>query len=347
MFPLVEQLTLPPTGTLRQAMHILDQRAVAIALVVDEAGKLLGTLTDGDIRRSLLQGSDLDAPVQPHMQTHFTSVPAEADRAWVLDLMRARSIQQIPILAGDGRLAGLHLMRELLGMEERPEWAVIMAGGEGKRLRPLTQRIPKPMVHVAGRPILERLVLHLVGYGIRRVFLAIHYLGEVIESYFGDGAQFGCKIEYLRESQPLDTAGALSMLPQRPEHSVLVLNGDLVTQGNMRALLDFHCQGGQAATLCVRDYWHVVPFGCVAAENGRLKAFQEKPCLTARINAGIYVMNPEILNRLPRSTACTMPGILSDCLQRGEDVRIFPLEDEWQDIGRPEQLQEARGHAAG
>jgi dTDP-glucose pyrophosphorylase len=342
----LDNFTLAASASLRDAMRTLETNAAAIALVVDGERRLLGTVTDGDIRRALLRGATLESGVREFMQTRFTSVPPAADRAGVLDLMQARRIQQIPVVDADGKLAGVHLLRELLGGAEHTEWAVIMAGGEGTRLRPLTQHLPKPMIRVAGRPILERLVMHLVGHGVTRIFFAVHYKGEVIEEYFGDGAGLGCHIEYLREPEPLGTGGALSLLPEAPPEPVLVMNGDLVTQADIGRLLEYHRQGGQAATLAVRPYFHVVPFGCVAAHDGRLTGIQEKPCITRLVNAGIYVLDPAVVRRIKPGVPTTAPEILLDCCRRGEEVRILEIEEEWSDVGRPEELQRARGRTA-
>ncbi|HEY7838608.1 MAG TPA: nucleotidyltransferase family protein [Terriglobales bacterium] len=331
--------TLGLAATLREAMASLETSSVGIVFIVDEGGRLQGTLTDGDIRRALLAGIALESRARSHMQTRFVAVAPLADRAGVLDLMRARGVQQIPIVDAVGHLAGLHLLREMIGGGERPNWAVVMAGGEGKRLRPLTESVPKPMLRVAGRPILERIVLQLVGFGIRRIFLAVNYMGHVIEQHFGDGDQFGCQIEYLREERPLGTAGALSLLPHRPTNAILLMNGDLVTQANLGSMLDFHQQGGQAATIGIRRYLHTVPFGCVETDGQSVTDIEEKPCISKNINSGMYVLNPEVLSLLERAEACGVPDLLELALDRGHQVCAFEIDEDWIDIGRMEQLE--------
>ena len=248
---------------LLDALRAIDAGGAGIALVVDGDTRLVGILTDGDIRRVLLTGAKLDAPLAPHMTRHFTSVAPESGRAEVLDLMQARLIDQIPVVDRAEKLTGLHLLHAVIGAEERANVAVIMAGGLGTRLRPVTEQVPKPMIKVAGRPILERLLLHLVSHGIRRVYLSVHHLGHIIEDYFGDGTRLGCSIDYLREKEPLGTGGALSLLPEIPREPVLVLNGDLITQADISAMFRFHETGGYAATMGVRRYGHQVPYGCV------------------------------------------------------------------------------------
>ncbi len=324
------------------AMRALDRGGAEIALVVDDSGRLKGTLTDGDVRRAILNGAALDAPLAPHIHRNFTAVGPSTSRAEVLDLMQARTIGQIPVIDGDGVVVGLHLLREAVGVEERPNWAVIMAGGKGTRLRPITENIPKPMIRVAGRPILERLVLHLVGFGIRHIYLSINYLGHVVEKHFGDGSRFGCRIEYLRETRQLGTAGALSLLPEAPKDPLLVVNGDLVTSANTARMLDFHTAGTYAATMAVRDYLHTVPYGCVEAEGDQVRKLEEKPMLTRMVNAGIYVLDPSIVCAVPKETEVQMPTLLEQCLAKGARVGAFRIEDDWLDVGHHDQLRIAR-----
>ncbi|HEU4671365.1 MAG TPA: sugar phosphate nucleotidyltransferase, partial [Candidatus Limnocylindrales bacterium] len=251
------------TGCLRDAMTAIDRSRTGISLAVDDRHRLVGVLTDGDIRRALLGGASLDGPLAPHLVDSFVAVDAGASRGEVLDLMQARRIAQVPVLDPDGAVVGLHLLHEMVGVDRRPNWAVVMAGGEGRRLRPLTEAVPKPMLRVAGRPILERIVFHLVSHGIERVFLAINYRGEMIEEHFGDGSRFGCRIEYLREERPLGTGGPISLLPEPPTHPLLVMNGDLVTQADVGAMVDRHRQRGDVVTIGVGRYVHTVPYGCV------------------------------------------------------------------------------------
>jgi NDP-sugar pyrophosphorylase family protein len=277
------------------------------------------------------------------MQTKFTAVPSTSGRSEVLDLMRARTLNQVPIIDQCGRLAGLHLLREIIGAVERPNWVVIMAGGRGERLRPITDSIPKPMVKVAGRPILERILLHLVGFGIRRIFVSIHYLSQLIEEYFGSGAGYGCSIEYLRETQPLGTGGALSLLPDKPEHPLLVINGDLLTQFDVGSMVSFHADGKYVATMGVRDYVQSVPYGVLDVEKERVVGIQEKPTMTYLTNAGIYLLDSSLLERIPKGTSYTVPALLDDCLARGEPIGAFRIDDDWLDVGRPQDLRRARG----
>ena len=331
------------TGTLRDALNSLDRGALGIGLAVSSEGVLVGVLTDGNIRRALLGGATLDSPLRLCLQRDFVAVRIEASRAAVLDLMRARRIAQVPVIDQTGRVVGLHTLHALLSREELPNWAVVLAGGRGERLRPLTDSIPKPMVRVAGRPILERIVLHLVGFGIRRVFLSVNYKAEIIEGHFGDGAAFGCRIEYLREDKPLGTGGALALLPSVPSNALLVLNGDLLTQFDVARMLAFHSRGGHEATVGLHEYVHTVPFGVAELLGDRIVALREKPTQSWQTNAGIYVLEPRLLARVPRDASFPLPALLEECIDRGDSVGAFRVEDDWIDVGQHRELLRARG----
>ncbi len=333
----------PLAGTLRDASWALERGQAQIALVTDGDNRLKGVLTDGDVRRALLAGSSLDAPLAPFVKEQFIAVGPEANRAEVLDLMQGRTIEQVPIVDGQGRLVGLHLLHQILGAVERPNWAVVMAGGKGTRLRPLTNDIPKPMLLVAGRPILERIVLHLVGAGIRRIFLSVNYLGEIIERHFGNGERYGCQIEYLRETRPLGTGGSLALLPELPRTPLLVLNGDLITQFPVGPLLEFHGQGRYAATVGLAEYSHTVPFGVVAVRGFTVEALQEKPTFEWQTNAGVYALSPEVMATIPPDTVVSMPDVIQGCLDRGQPVGGFSIDGEHIDVGRTTELARARG----
>lgn len=337
-------MMLAPSATLLEALRAIDRSGKEIAFVCDSDCRLLGTLTDGDVRRAILAGGSLtETTVERAMHREFTAVPMTAGRAEVLDMMRARAIGQVPILDEVGRLMGLHTLHELIGAVERPNWAVIMAGGQGTRLRPLTESLPKPMIKVAGRPILERIIDHLVGYGIRRVFVSINYLGHIVEEHFGDGSRFGCAIEYLRESMPLGTGGSLSLLPASPDHPVVVLNGDLVTQVDLGRMLAFHNDRPYTATLGVRAYSVQIPYGVAEVCGPSLVALNEKPTMQMLVNAGTYVLSPEILSLVPQRQEFPITELFRVALSSGMPVGAFVVEEEWHDIGRPEHLAHARG----
>jgi dTDP-glucose pyrophosphorylase len=335
--------TVPDTSTIRKAMEVISANGREVVLIYDSTNRIIGLITDGDIRRGLLSGLTLESPVTSVMTKSFFAVAPEIDRAAVLDIMKARTFQHVPVLDRYGRLIGIHFLRDLIGASPKPNVAVIMAGGQGTRLRPITHKLPKPMVEVAGRPILERTVLHLIGHGIRTIYLSVNYMSEVIERHFGDGAAFGCSIRYLRESSPLGTAGALSLLPSRPEQPFLVLNGDLITNVDISAMINRHVQDQHVATVGVGPYQVQIPFGAVTEREGLLVALEEKPTINIRVNRGIYVLDPIALNYVPVSRECHMTQVLDALLAAKKLVGVFFFDDSWLDVGLPEDLRRARG----
>lgn len=342
----LKELTVRPDATIREAMSAIERGNSAVALVVDRSGVPRGLLTDGDIRRELLRGSTLDSKITSFYNRNFYAVGPSVGRAEVLDLMRARGIQQIPIVDRDSHLLGLHTLREIIGGVKRPNWAVLMAGGRGIRLDPLTQKLPKPMLPVAGRPIVERLVLHLVSFGFHTIFLSICHLGHLIEEHFGDGRALGCRIEYLRESKFLGTAGCLSLLPTLPEHPLVVMNGDLVTDVDIAQLLLFHEEHNYAATVCIREYRHTVPFGVLELGEDSLLGMTEKPTFHWMTNAGVYVLNPKLVARVPKDQQLHMPDVLKCSLASGDKIGAYQIDREWMDIGQVGQLRRAQGKGA-
>lgn len=343
----LEQVTIAPDATILDALRAIDSIGYEIALVVGDGEGLIGVVTDGDVRRALLDGAKLTDPATRCVQRSPITVEPGVSRAEVIDLMRARTVSQIPVVDADGRLAGLHLLREFLAPEPRPNWAIIMAGGRGRRLGDLTRDTPKPMVKVAGRPILERIVLHLVGHGIQRVVITVNYLADRIVDHFGDGSQLGCRIDYVREQQPLGTAGSLSLLASqvgRPADPFIVMNGDLVSDVDVSALLDTHRRGGGEATIGIRPYRHEVPFGVVECDpSGSLLRLQEKPAMEWPVNAGIYVLDPAVLHHVPTGRFHHITQLIQGCLDRGEHVATWTMHGDWLDVGRPAELARARG----
>jgi len=330
------------SGSVRDALAAVDRGAAGIALAVDAEGRLVGLVTDGDLRRALLRGAAMDEPVGPVLNEDFVALRRRDTRADALDLMVARRIDVVPVLDEAGRPVALHLLHAFLEPTSRENWAIVMAGGRGSRLRPLTDDVPKPMLRVAGRPILERIVLHLVGHGIHRIFLSVGYLADVIEDHFGDGRTLGARIEYLREREPLGTAGALGLLPEPPDRSLVLLNGDLVTSVDVGNLIGVHERGKFAATVGTRRYVHTVPFGCVERDGDRIVGLDEKPAITRDVNTGIYALVPSVVAMVAPGQHITMPELISQVLALGEPVGAFEVEDDWVDVGQREELARTR-----
>jgi dTDP-glucose pyrophosphorylase len=338
----------PVAATVRDALVVIDRSATSVCLLVDEDGRLHGLLTDGDLRRALLRGTSLEDPALDHASTTPHTVGSGTSRAAVLDLMSALRISAVPEVDDAGRLLGLHTLSDVVGATPLPNVAVIMAGGRGSRLGDLTQDTPKPLMTVAGRSIIEWIILGLVGDGIRDVYVSVNYLAEQIEEHLGDGSRLGCTVRYLREEadRPLGTAGSLTLLrAERPDlpDPVVVMNGDLMVQFDVGNLLETHRRTGALVTVATRTYQHEVPFGVIESERGKVTAVTEKPTLSFDINAAVYAVEPRALAWLPEGRASTMPGLVETCLERDEVVTAWPITSEWIDVGTPKDLARAKG----
>ena len=314
-------------ATLREAITVIGAGTASICLLLDADQRLVATLSDGDVRRAFLGGATLESSARLWANICPRTVPAGTARSAVLDLMRALAIPQIPEVDAEGRVVRLHLLREISGGLRRSNHAVILAGGRGTRLRSVTGDLPKPMVPVAGRPILERLVLHLVGSGITDVTLAVGFGADVIQQHFGDGSAFGCAISYLREDEPRGTAGPLRGLlgadiESAGDEPLIVLNGDLVTSFSVSGLLGAHRAGDARLTVAVTDYVHEVPYGVLAtdAATGRVTALEEKPTWLGVVNAGVYALDPALIRDIPADRAVPMTELIESCIGRGDTV---------------------------
>lgn len=339
---LTEVLSVHPKAAIREVIAVIDRGAAQVALV-SERDRLIGIVTDGDIRRGLLRGESLDAPVTNIMRREFRSLPANATAAEALALMQCETLHQIPALDQTGKVVHLFLLEDLIKPQRLPNSVVIMAGGEGKRLRPLTHDCPKPMLQVAGKPLLEIILKQCLDAGFEHFYFAVNYLKEQIQSHFQDGSAWGARIQYLEEDKPLGTAGALSLLPQRPDHPFLVLNGDVLTRVDYTHLLRFHADHQSTATLCVREHSTQIPYGVVRMDDVKVVALEEKPVLTHYVNAGIYLLNPDVLDLVPKDVFFDMPQLLETAAQQGKPVSAFPIHEYWLDIGHPETLERAHG----
>lgn len=348
--PIMDDLTrflIDESATIRDAMTAIDRSGKGIALVVDSFERLVTTITDGDIRRAILAGVGLDSPVTslivrrpPNARKPITA-PAEASDAELEELMARHEIRHVPVLDRGGRLVRLAIREELETTPEIPVSAVIMAGGFGTRLRPLTDETPKPMLNIGGQPLLQRTVERLRRSGIRNVNLTTHYLPEKIHDHFGDGSDFGVRINYVAEEKPLGTAGALSLLPESDE-PLLVMNGDILTGVDFQELVRFHREHEAALTVGVRQYEFKVPYGVVQAEQGVVRALREKPKYEFLVNAGIYLLEPDVKRYIPADRRFDMTDLIGALLEEGRKVVTFPVVEYWLDIGQIEDFQRAQ-----
>lgn len=339
------QILISGEDTLRRAIEIIDASAIQIVLVVDEAGRLQGTVTDGDIRRGILRGVGLDEAVRKVMNPHPITAPVGIPPAELLALMTSRQVKHVPLVDNLGRVIGLELLDNLHrspAIKENP--VVIVAGGQGMRLRPLTSETPKPLLHIGGQPVLELILRQFQAYGFRRLFISVNYRGGQIEEYFGDGARHGMAIQYLREPSPLGTAGCLSLLPKPLGLPCIVVNGDLLTKVNFQQMLEFHRETGFHLTIGVKEHHLEIPFGVVVTQGERVVEFREKPAEIRLINAGVYVVEPDLLDMVPHGAYYDMTDLIEETIGQPQwRVGAFPIHEYWIDIGTFADYRRAQG----
>ena len=333
---------LPIGSTIQQAIRSLEISSVQIVLVISQTDALVGTLTDGDIRRGFLKGLSLESKIDDLINTNPLVVPPEIGREHVLQLMKANKIHQLPVVDCDGRVEGLHLWDSVIATEPLDNLMVIMAGGRGTRLHPLTHSCPKPMLEVGGKPMLEHIIQRAKEDGFQNFAVSLNYLGHMIEDYFKDGQRWGVSIDYMREDTPLGTAGSLSLLSLTSNAPVVVTNGDVLTDIRYSDILDYHQRHHASATMAVRQYELQNQFGVVKVKGLEIEGFEEKPIYRSHINAGIYVLDPKALNRLEVGKYCDMPMLFERIRQNAELTIVYPMHEPWLDVGRPDDLVQAR-----
>jgi len=337
---------LAENSIIHDAIINLDKVAIKIVLVVNKAGALEGTITDGDIRRGLLRGLDINSPIESIVHRNPMVVTPDLGRETVRQLMVVNKIQQIPVVDEQTHVVGLHLWDEMTIPPLRNNLMVIMAGGKGTRLRPYTEDCPKPMLHVSGKPMLEHIIERAKLEGFNQFVLAIHYLGHVIENYFGYGERLEVQIDYLREQYPLGTAGALGLLNTCPEAPFVVTNGDVLTDIHYGELLDFHIRHNAAATMAVRVHEWQHPFGVVQTKGVDIIGFEEKPIHRSHINAGVYALNPETLIFLEKDSPSDMPTLFTRLQAQAKRTVAYPIHEPWLDVGKPGDLTLANSNSA-
>ncbi len=334
---------LPVNATIQQAIQNLNDAAIKIVLIVNDNDELLGTLSDGDIRRGLLKGLTLTSPITDVIKRNPMVAPVGVPRELVLQLMTANRIQQIPVVDAQNHLVGLHLWDDISTPLDRQNLMVIMAGGQGARLRPHTERCPKPMLLVRGKPMLEHIIVRAKQDGFSHFVLAIHYMGQMIEDYFADGSRLKVRVDYLKEESPLGTAGALSLLNPSPELSLVVTNGDVMTDIHYGELLNFHERYQATATMAVRVHEWQHPFGVVRMKGVEIVDFEEKPITRNHINAGVYALDPTALELLETGEYCDMPTLFGRLRTKGWRTVAYPTHEPWLDVGQPDDLAKANG----
>ena len=341
--PSIRDLLIGRGASILEALQHIEKGAAQIAFILDEDERLVGAVTDGDVRRGILRGIGLDAPVTAVMNPAPLTVPDDTSQEAALALMRAHSIHQLPVIDSERRVVSIITLDGVLRAARQSTTVVLMAGGLGSRLRPLTDHTPKPLLPIGGRPLLEITIENLARQGFGRFILSVNYRAEMFRAHFGEGQRLGVDIDYLHESERLGTAGALRLLPRQPEAPIIVMNGDILTNLDARRLVDFHKERNVAATMCVREYeWHI-PYGVVRiTADGHLAGFEEKPRRSEFVNAGIYVLSPPALDLVSGSGVLDMPTLFERVAVTFGPPAVYPLNAYWLDIGHLDDLQRAQ-----
>lgn len=328
--------------TIREALAVIDQEALRLGIVVDGM-KLLGVVTDGDIRRALLKGKTLEDGIDDIMNTNPTTAYYSSPSQELFALMERKDLTAIPLVDTEGHIVGLHTLRDSIHTEERDNPVFIMAGGFGTRLRPLTDNCPKPMLNVGGRPMLETLVLQFKKNGFKNFYISTHYLPHKIHEYFGDGRELGVDITYVHEDQPLGTGGALGLLPlDIPKVPLIMVNGDVLTSVDFLKALQFHMSSEADATMCVREHEYQIPYGVIEGSGIKVEKMTEKPVYRFHVNAGIYIINNQIVNSVDKNQKIDMPSLLEQHIESGKSIFKYPVHEYWLDIGRMEDFERAQ-----
>ena len=337
----IDGIKLNINSTIKEALKIIDSGAIRIALVVDSDNKLLGTLSDGDIRRGLLKNLSLNDTIEDLYSKSPTIASVNDSNERIIQKAISKQVYQIPVVDDEGIVVDIVNLATLLNITKKRNRVILMAGGLGTRLRPLTQDIPKPLLKVGNKPILETIIKNFANFGFVNITISLNYKGEMIKDYFGDGSDFGVNIDYIEENMRLGTAGALSLIENKPNEAFFVMNADLLTDVNFSHLLDFHSFSNSDATMCVREYEYQVPYGVIEVEESNVTSIVEKPIQKFFVNAGIYVLSPKVFDYIPKNEFYDMPTLFNTFIEKEKKVISFPIHEYWLDIGRLEEYKKA------
>lgn len=337
----IEEFLISPDTTIEETLKIIDKAAKQIALVIDKNKKLLGTVTDGDIRRGIINNIDLTSPINNIMNKKFFSLDYNTTREELLAAFKKKTIHQIPLLDDDGCVKDLVLWNDLVREEKKENIVVLMVGGLGTRLQPLTNEIPKPLLPIGDKPILERIIEQFKSYGFYKFILCTNYKEEEIIKYFGDGSYFNVDIEYVSEDKRLGTVGALSLINKKFAKPFFVMNGDLLTRLNFDSMLKYHIEDKYIMTIGSRDYTYQIPYGVLQINNQEIIEIIEKPKYSVFVNAGIYILEPELLKMIPYNEYYDMTDLINKLLIEKKSIGAFPIREYWKDIGQYEDYQKA------
>ena len=342
----IDEIKINQNASIKQALKVIDKGAIKVAVVLSDDGLLLGMLSDGDIRRALLKGMSLDDSITSIINRDPVVANINDTKERILELANEKKLHQIPIIS-NGKLIGIQDIREFLAPKNKPNKVILMVGGLGTRLRPLTNDVPKPMLDVGNKPILHTIVENFAKYGYTDIIMCVNYKSEIIKEYFGNGDKFGVKIEYVLENQRMGTAGALSLLQKRPKDDFFVMNGDLLTNVNFEYLHEYHKDSNALASICIRKYEMQVPYGVVNVRANKVTSIEEKPTQSFFVSAGIYMFSPIVLDFIPKGVFYDMPTLFSELLKHDFPIHPFPIREDWLDIGRMDEDRRANDEYEG
>lgn len=343
----IDAIKLSLTSTIRDALQIINNGAMQMAIVVDSEGKLLGTLTDGDIRRGLLNNLTLSDSIETILHTTPTVATLSDTKEEILKKALNKKLHQIPIVDDAYRVVGIQEINDLIKPSTKSNMVVLMVGGLGSRLRPLTEETPKPMLKVGNKPILQTIVEKFAEYGFTEIVMCVNYKSHIIQDYFGDGSAFGVTITYVLEEERMGTAGALSLLKTLPKNPFFVMNGDLLTNINFEHLHNYHLSQNAMATMCVREYDFQVPYGVVNMEGNAILSIEEKPLHKFFVSAGIYMLDPEVIRYIPKNQFYDMPTLFETLIKKEQKAISFPIREYWLDIGQMDEYERANSEYDG
>lgn len=337
----IVKLFIRPEENIQRTMEVIDRGARGIALVTDDQNRLIGTVTDGDIRRAILRGTPLDNPVRSIMNEHFTFVTPNDSSILVETIFQQKHIHQLPVLDDYMRVVDVIFYHEFHNTPSKENWAVIMAGGLGTRLAPLTKDTPKPMLKVGAKPILETIIEQLKSYGYRNILLSVNYKGDMIENYFQDGANFGVNIRYIKEKKRLGTAGAIGLAREYLDKPFFVINGDILTKLNFEQFMQYHVKHNHVITVGTKKYELQIPYGVVNIKEEKVVELAEKPIQSYFISGGMYCLNPETLDDIPEDEYFDITQLIQGYLSQNKKIGSFPITEYWMDIGHMEDYHQA------
>lgn len=338
-----KNVLLKPTDSIRSALDVINKEALRVALIVDKEERLVGVVTDGDIRRAILAQMDLNSPISQVMNRTPVTANQMQSRSDILVLMKQRSVLSVPIVDAQNRLLGLETWEKTSAHRRYDNPVFIMAGGFGTRLKPLTDTCPKPMLKIGYKPMLEILIERFAKAGFHNIYISTHYLPEMITEYFGNGERWGVNIQYVYEVSPLGTGGALGLLPEDvADLPLIMINGDVLTTLDFERLLQYHTTSDAVATMCVRQYEYQIPYGVITGDGEVITEMVEKPIQSYFVNAGIYMLQPHLFKSVTKGQIIDMPTLLEQHIEQGETVRMLPIHEYWLDIGRIDDFQRAQ-----